>query len=328
MADGVISPTLLNAYREHLESEPGRAALEDFARLMAQWALESIPSHLMPVFNTPEGRAEFMKRWPMRAEGDLKSILVDPADATRLADYCAVRLDLAQAKYPDEYRYADLSFCVLDAVFSIGVTYESTQSVVSRYATHCGRPTPWRPASEFLPPVQQRPLSSLVKDIEDRGAIVFANEVLKNRQRTSTKNGILKAEAVLEFARLLSSQGIEFFQDLPKPDARPELDTALKGIRGLGSGIAVDYFWMLSGDESLMKLDRMVERFLREAGEPKRSAQQTLELLRATAQVLCTRHPHVTPRLLDYMIWDYQRRVSATAEIQTVFGANLGPTVS
>ena len=85
---------------------------------------------------------------------------------------------------------------------------------------------------------------------------------------------------------------------------------------------------MLSGDESLIKLDRMVERFLREAGESPGSAQQTLELLRATARALLTRYSHVTPRLLDYMIWEYQRRISATAEIQTAFGANLGPKTS
>jgi hypothetical protein len=36
----------------------------------------------------------------------------------------------------DEFRYASAPLCVLDAVFSIGVRYESGQALVRGYADH------------------------------------------------------------------------------------------------------------------------------------------------------------------------------------------------
>jgi hypothetical protein len=40
----------------------------------------------------------------------------------------------------DEFRYASVPLCVLDAVFSIGVRYESVQALIQRYADHYGLP--------------------------------------------------------------------------------------------------------------------------------------------------------------------------------------------
>ena len=47
----------------------------------------------------------------------------------------ALRRDLSSADLtlPDEYRYASLPLCVIDAVYSIGVTYEVTRRTVTRW---------------------------------------------------------------------------------------------------------------------------------------------------------------------------------------------------
>lgn len=41
--------------------------------------------------------------------------------------------DLGNYDLPDEYNYSCFPLCLLDAVFSIGANYRSTQNVVSRF---------------------------------------------------------------------------------------------------------------------------------------------------------------------------------------------------
>jgi hypothetical protein len=46
-------------------------------------------------------------------------------DAKAIADYCRLKLDLANAHLSDEYRYRSLPLCVINAVFSINARYAS-----------------------------------------------------------------------------------------------------------------------------------------------------------------------------------------------------------
>ncbi len=48
--------------------------------------------------------------------------------------YCRTKLDLTQAILTDQaYSYYSLPLCVIDAVFSIGVRYSSTEATVRRF---------------------------------------------------------------------------------------------------------------------------------------------------------------------------------------------------
>ena len=55
----------------------------------------------------------------------------------KLADHIE-RTGLEIPILPDEYRYASLPICVVDAVFSIGVRYISTQRVVKNFCGSVG----------------------------------------------------------------------------------------------------------------------------------------------------------------------------------------------
>ena len=46
------------------------------------------------------------------------------------------------------------------------------------------------------------------------GVDFLTDKVYQNRQRTSTRNGILKSEAVLRFSRVLQQHGIQYMQDV------------------------------------------------------------------------------------------------------------------
>ena len=50
-----------------------------------------------------------------------------------IANFCRNNLNLRNAKLGNEYYYQSLPLCIIDAVFSIGIKYQTTQSVVQKY---------------------------------------------------------------------------------------------------------------------------------------------------------------------------------------------------
>ncbi len=135
----------------------------------------------------------------------------------------------------------------------------------------------------------------------------MAVEVFRNRQRTSPRNGILKAEGSYLFAGVLREHGIEYLQDIEKVLDSRELEKAILAIPGQTSGISLQYFFMLSGSDDLIKPDRMILAFLKSVlGSPIR-ATEAQQLLAESAAQLRNTYPHLTPRLLDHEIWKYQR---------------------
>jgi hypothetical protein len=135
------------------------------------------------------------------------------SDVGQLVAYCREHLALAGAHLPEEYRYAGVAHCVLDAVFSIGVRYEATRAVVARYCNARGIER-LRPSESFPPIDAQEPLSVFVEFMESMGSDEFATKIVHNQQRTSTKSGILKAEASLRFSKVLRTFSVEYLQDL------------------------------------------------------------------------------------------------------------------
>ena len=128
-----------------------------------------------------------------------------------------------------------------------------------------------------------------------------------NRQRTSSKSGILKAEAVWKFAGALKSHGIDHLQDVGEALPSAALERKIGLIPGQGSGISLQYFWMLAGSDELIKPDRMVLRFLEDSlGRPV-GADEALSLVAGAVAQLRAQFPAMTPRLLDHKIWEYQR---------------------
>ncbi len=55
-------------------------------------------------------------------------------------NHCKTKLDLSNLPQPKEYGYQNLPFCIIDAVFSIGVNYTSTSfgNTVKHFCEHFG----------------------------------------------------------------------------------------------------------------------------------------------------------------------------------------------
>lgn len=229
------------------------------------------------------------------------------SEDTKLAAFCANHLDLHAAKLGNEYFYASLPHCVIDAVYSIGVRYEGVQNVVRRYCNYFDV-SQVRPSREELPSrPEQQPLSDLVRNMEVLGIERFTRHIFQNSQRTSSQSGILKSDAVFRFARVLSSHSIDFFQDISSHIDDTDLERELRNIPGQSSGISIDYFFMLAGDGRLIKPDRHVLGFLRRVLSRTCGIEEARSLLSNACVTLRPRFPQLTPRVLDYVIWSHER---------------------
>jgi hypothetical protein len=129
------------------------------------------------------------------------------SDVGTLVRHCRTTLDLAGAHPPTEF-YQSLPLCVIDTVFSINANYQSTQNTVARFCAYFD--VPYRSPMRYPPLVEQLSIGRFLNDYDTYGLNFFADAIYKNRQRTSTTNGILKAEAVQRFAQVLRDVGVQY----------------------------------------------------------------------------------------------------------------------
>jgi hypothetical protein len=201
--------------------------------------------------------------------------------------------------------WTSLTFCILDAVWSIGAHYDRiVVPVVGAVATAAGVPQATA-AVHDAPADDSYPLDQFLADYQDPGALA----AVTNRQRTSTRSGILKADASLRYADVLRSHGITSRSDASAASADEvrvaEVDARLARIPG--DGVRRGYFWMLVGDDHRVKPDRMVLRFLHRYGVPADAA-AAREVLAGLAVELTDGTREVTPWMIDHAIWRAERR--------------------
>ena len=82
-----------------------------------------------------------------------------------------------------------------------------------------------------MPPREEQAIvDDLIQHITSLGPDRFASEVMRNRARTSTRGGILKAKAALDFAQVLSDHGIQSLQDMSLHLVDTELEFDLRRV--------------------------------------------------------------------------------------------------
>ena len=241
-----------------------------------------------------------------KAGAEVKNSISD-SDLASLVGALEQDIKVGEVALPGEYFYSSLPLCVIDAVFSINARYQAVQNVVNRYCSYYGlmcyredkRGTPAR--------TKQHSIGELIRNIENLGPEPFAEDVFRNRQRTSTRSGILKSEAVLRFGKVLFAHGVEFLQDVVHSIDDQEMHGEIRQIPGQRSGISLQYFFMLAGSDDLIKPDRMISRYLERVIGRKLAAAEAQESISRAVHALRVRHPDLTVRLLDYQIWNFQR---------------------
>ncbi len=211
-----------------------------------------------------------------------------------------------------EFYYKHLPLCVIDAVWSLGVNYRAVENVVCRWCRHAG----WaRYRNERGP---ERSISDFWKIVERCAPEKLAACVFRNRQRTSPRNGILKADAVVRWARIMREHGFETFADFRERGGKNFPERDIKEIPGQRSGKSIRYFYMLAGDEKFVKPDRMLTRYVEDAiGRTGLHDDVVAKLVREAAHSLRSNgFDRLTPRKLDYAIWDRMSGSSQSTALQ------------
>ncbi len=223
-----------------------------------------------------------------------------------IAEFCRTHLNLKNAKLSESFFYHSLPLCIVDSVFSIGANYTSTKNTVTSVCKYFDLEN-FRPyGSLHLPRESQVGIKHFLDLFPDDDDISIAKNIFNNQQRTSSKNGILKATATLKFASVMKDHHIDKFQDLDFEKLK-DIEIEIKSIPGQRSGISFSYFLMLAGDNSQIKPDRMVLRFLSQCTNSTFDSYQATEAITLVAKMLQSDYPEITPRLLDHEIWKYTK---------------------
>jgi hypothetical protein len=232
-----------------------------------------------------------------------------PTDAQILASHAEKDLCLETAMLSRAYYYQSLPFCIIDAIFSLGVRYGQVENVVC----HVHKATKWpvfRPhGTPFPPELEQIKVADLLQAIESHPIpqqTLFQNHGYANPAKAANKR-ISKSDLVRRFAEVLIENKVDTFQSLVSHKKPAELDKSLCALPALSRGVAVRYFRMLAGDDSQVKPDRMIQRFIESGINRKFSVDDSAKLVQETCAVLNEKYPTLTPRLLDHEIWKFQR---------------------
>ncbi|NYJ03916.1 hypothetical protein [Petropleomorpha daqingensis] len=162
-------------------------------------------------------------------------------------------------------RWTSLSACLLDALWSVGADHGGVVVPLVRRVLEPAASAPLTAAARANG--DGHPLPRLLSRFPDETALMAA----ANRQRTSTRNGVSKAEAALRYARILVDHGVHELDDarrmLDTPELLSPIDRALSRVPGEGQhGIRRGYFWLLCGDEDRVKLSRRLVQWLADRG--------------------------------------------------------------
>jgi len=223
-----------------------------------------------------------------------------------LADICIKKLNFDE-EIGQEFHYAHLPLCVVDAVFSIGVRYESVKNVVKNVAAK-SHSVIYREDKALPPLASQMTTTAFLELFRGLSAQELAESVFLNQQRTSSTNGILKADATMQFLKILQKYQVEYLQDVEKIRDRSGFEKEITAIKGQSSGISLKYFYMLTGNDDLIKPDRMIMRFLRENLNTEFTQDEAQEILHEAAKLISGKlNREVTTMYLDHYIWLYQR---------------------
>jgi hypothetical protein len=217
-----------------------------------------------------------------------------------------VHCDQAMAPIPDMEYYSCVGLCAFDAVFSIQTRYDLVVSpLIDQFCALMDIP---RRANDphTLPTEGQIRISELVPKLEEYAPESLA-DAIGNHQRTSSRSGILKTDAFLQYLQAFQEFGVETYQDVNRlSEENAAFETALRQIPG--QNVSVDYFFMLAGDTDGVKVDTHLRRFVRDAVGRDLEADEIKELFRrAVLHYRQHGYPDMTARHLDHIVWSWQK---------------------
>ncbi len=232
---------------------------------------------------------------------------------TNFISLCETDLDLYRKLVvekktdPNLTFYKSLPMCIIDAVFSIGVKYQSVEKAEKAFISHFNLDI-----SKKYPIVNEYTINDFIRDMDTFASLEDAAVIgFNNRQRTSSVNGILKAEACYRVAKVFQNHNINSLGDFNKYTNKRMLDSDILKVKGQSSGIMLKYLYMLAGNANEVKPDRHMVNFMKKVFphltmSPKYQP-EIKKIIAETVLELKPKYPQLTERFLDVLIWDHMR---------------------
>lgn len=238
---------------------------------------------------------------PVAPRPDTSADASTSVDLAKTCTKCLMTLEIGSVvSAASAYGYANPVLCAIDAVWSLGVRYEAVRRAVAAYAA-------WASAQGVSPLSDTHSPAEALRLLSVYSPDGLADSVFRNRQLTSTKNCILKAEAVRDYLAVLADRQVVSNEDALA--IKSEIEPLLRQVKGQSRGASTEYFFMLCGSDELVKPDRMIQRFVEDAiGRPV-SPESAAQIVVEASGVLSEWVPGLTPRSLDRAIWSYQRDI-------------------
>jgi hypothetical protein len=228
-------------------------------------------------------------------------------DNKKFLQYCLDNLDLDEEDQFEEY-FSCISLCAINAIFSINTRYEAVLNAIDRFCRHFKLDIAHSVNGQIPPIKKQKSVSQIYNLLKGIDVNVLASDIFQNRQRTSTANGILKADASVRFIKIIKDFGVEYYQDIHKINCNDTFESCIKAIPGQSSGTSLKYFFMLTGSKDQIKPDRMILGFIKDATGQTTTPDDALKLIRQTVVDLKKLgYKNLNARHLDNLIWNYQR---------------------
>jgi len=196
--------------------------------------------------------------------------------------------------------YKSIVFCVIDAIFSIRARYNPTTiNVLDRTAKALGL------ESRF----EYYNVNDFLSFCENEKPEELAVNLFGNKQRTSTSNGVLKAEVVIDALSMLRKFGIETIDDFNNTSKREQVELSWFKLQGQSSGVTWRYLCMLAGDQNKFKDDTHIYNFfikkLCYSLKPGNDFNKLEELFLQEHKKVLSKYPSITIAVLDHMIWKH-----------------------
>lgn len=232
---------------------------------------------------------------------------------SKFVAYCETELDLhdmlvvKKRTDPNEVFYKSLPICIIDAVFSIGVKYKSVENAEKAFIDYFNLDI-----SREYPIVNEYTINDFIRDMDSFDSFEEAAKTgFNNMQRTSSVNGILKAEACYHVAEVFKKHNINTLDDFNKYVNKDALDADILNVRGQSSGIMLKYLYMLAGNANEVKPDRHMVNFMKKVFPnltmSARDHALIKEIITETVSELHLKYPQLTERFLDLLIWEHMR---------------------
>ncbi|MFA7612541.1 MAG: hypothetical protein WCY45_04565 [Acholeplasmataceae bacterium] len=208
----------------------------------------------------------------------------------QFAAYAENNLDLNNL--PIHEHFKSLSICIINCIYSLRANYRTTTwPIVKRYA------------DKFLggdAHKEGETVSDLINNIDNNGGYEsFAVNILKNRQ---VIGGQLKSLVCYNLAYKLKELDINDMYDFRNYNDMSKLEKELMSVRGVGPA-AMNYLFMLVGDQNRVKYDVHIARFIEDAIGVTLNPDEVQELFTEAVKLLKVTYPNITVTALDNIIW-------------------------